>query len=266
MINDDKDKDDDEVEVEIEFEVEPEENDDGVDPIWHDEEAQEEAWDNMFEDRWEDPWYRGFEDTGNAKDEDDKETDDVGKGKGSTAKKETGTTLGYTYSTGYKFCRHSGGAFLKLPCGRTVGGASDRGQWIPEHTKLLVDCAGDSFRWRPIKLSGKATILEKFIHSHEELTLDWTDGCAPEVKAGFWATLIGEMTEPGDHIVFTCVGGHGRTGTSIASVLIEHSGLNDTQAIKFIRENYCNKAVETKEQQEYLAQLYEIARIRMKQA
>lgn len=233
--------------------------------IWHDEEEaeerlkdDEEAWDHMFESRFDDPWYRSPFD-----DEDDKEKDDVGKNSG-TASKSTGggTTLGFT--TGYKFCRHSGGAFLKLPCGRTVGGASDRGQWIPGHTKLLIDCAGDEFRWKPVKLSGAASVLEKFIHSYEKLTLDWTDGCEPEVKAGFWATLIGEMTKPGDHIVFTCVGGHGRTGTSIASVLIEHSGLTDTQAIKFIRENYCNKAVETKEQTEYLAQLYEIARFRAK--
>lgn len=53
-----------------------------------------------------------------------------------------------------------------------------------------------------------------------------------------------------------CVGGHGRTGTMLGAILIYH-GRNGTEAIDEVRKRYCDKAIETKGQEELLHSLYE---------
>lgn len=48
-----------------------------------------------------------------------------------------------------------------------------------------------------------------------------------------------------------CIGGHGRTGLFLAALVARHTGRAD--AITYVRENYCKKAVESKEQVAFLA-------------
>jgi hypothetical protein len=153
----------------------------------------------------------------------------------------------------YKKCHHNGAAAIELSCGRTIGGASSRANYVPGKTHLIVDCASDRFSYTEFKLSGRANPLSKLIDGRDWMSLRWEDGCAPQVKPGFWKTLIEQLSSPGDHIVFTCVGGHGRTGTAMAGVLIEYCGMDPIEAVSFIRDKYCSCAVETAEQEQYLA-------------
>lgn len=46
-----------------------------------------------------------------------------------------------------------------------------------------------------------------------------------------------------------CIGGHGRTGTFLAALV---STFGETDAIAYVRKNYCKKAVESKEQVSFL--------------
>jgi hypothetical protein len=54
----------------------------------------------------------------------------------------------------------------------------------------------------------------------------------------------------GETIHCGCIGGHGRTGTFICAVVKEALGIED--AINWVRENYCKKAVESGVQVEFL--------------
>lgn len=72
--------------------------------------------------------------------------------------------------------------------------------------------------------------------------LDWT------------AYMLGE----GKKIHAGCIGGHGRTGTFFAALVKTMTGEPD--AITFVRKGYCDKAVESKAQVEYLAEKFGIVK------
>ena len=58
-------------------------------------------------------------------------------------------------------------------------------------------------------------------------------------------------------IEIACIGGHGRTGTFIAATMIREGwAVND--AVEYIHGGYCNKAIETKTQEDLLEQYYNL--------
>lgn len=67
--------------------------------------------------------------------------------------------------------------------------------------------------------------------------------------------IIAEL-KTGKKIHIGCIGGHGRTGTVLAAVVAK--GLGITDAITWVRERYCVKAVESKSQVEFLAKNFGI--------
>lgn len=86
-----------------------------------------------------------------------------------------------------------------------------------------------------------------------------TDGRAPSDAVAF-VSLVDWVTEElkkGSRVHAGCVGGHGRTGTFIAAVvsLLLPEVKN---VIKFVREAYCFKAVESPEQVEFLTEHFGI--------
>jgi hypothetical protein len=61
---------------------------------------------------------------------------------------------------------------------------------------------------------------------------------------------ICNQLQSGKKIHAGCVGGHGRTGTFLAAVVAQMSGMQD--AIQYVRKHYCHKAVETSSQVKFL--------------
>lgn len=59
-----------------------------------------------------------------------------------------------------------------------------------------------------------------------------------------------EKLEAGKKVHAGCIGGHGRTGLFFAALVISMGISNDP--IAYVRKNYCKKAVESKEQVEFL--------------
>jgi len=103
----------------------------------------------------------------------------------------------------------------------------------------------------------KFKVLNKYVFKgtqvkSEVLQLDWPDGRAPEVTLQFWYELWDLL--PAKTVV-ACMGGHGRTGTCLAALMIA-SGVNYYDALKDVRKNHCNNAVESVEQEKYLHALY----------
>jgi protein-tyrosine phosphatase len=64
-----------------------------------------------------------------------------------------------------------------------------------------------------------------------------------------------ERARSGQDIEVGCLGGHGRTGTALAclAVLTGHPALD---AVAWVRSSYCTKAVETPEQEAFIAALF----------
>ena len=56
-----------------------------------------------------------------------------------------------------------------------------------------------------------------------------------------------------------CIGGHGRTGTFFAA-LVAHMMPEVKDPIAYVRENYCNEAVETEEQIAFLIEHFGVRR------
>ncbi len=89
-------------------------------------------------------------------------------------------------------------------------------------------------------------------HDH----LDWPDFGVPEnatqVVAGLRAML--DRARGGERVEIGCLGGHGRTGTALAClcVLIGHP---PSEAVAWVRANYCVSAVETAEQEAFVVGL-----------
>lgn len=84
------------------------------------------------------------------------------------------------------------------------------------------------------------------------LALAWSDGAAPIVAAEFWVELASAL--PAGTVAACCVGGHGRTGTTLAALLIA-SGMTFYEATVTIWTSYCAKAIETDAQIGYLKAL-----------
>ncbi len=98
------------------------------------------------------------------------------------------------------------------------------------------------------------------------ISMDFPDFGVPQVQDLFWYALCDDIQEHGIKSVSTqCAGGHGRTGVQLC---ILYYLLNDddvrasirdaAQLIELIRDLHCHHAVETNEQQTYIARVLDI--------
>jgi hypothetical protein len=88
------------------------------------------------------------------------------------------------------------------------------------------------------------------------LVYPWPDLGVPREPARFKRALrwlLHQATE-GKRVEIGCAGGHGRTGTMLAGLLIEQ-GMSPSRAVQKIRREYCDEAVETRSQIQMLRRL-----------
>lgn len=100
-------------------------------------------------------------------------------------------------------------------------------------------------------------VLAPFLgHSQDVISLAWQDMGAPKFRVGFWRAVHEEAKRRGiKKVLFYCIGGHGRTGTALASILVEVSKKKPEEAVEYVRKNYCPDAVESGAQKDYLKSL-----------
>jgi protein-tyrosine phosphatase len=86
--------------------------------------------------------------------------------------------------------------------------------------------------------------------------LDWPDFGVPPVASPVVAALqsLLDRARSGQRVEVGCLGGHGRTGTALACLAVL-SGHSRDDAVRWIRARYCEGAVETPEQEAFVAQL-----------
>ncbi|MVA77072.1 protein phosphatase [Auraticoccus sp. F435] len=96
-------------------------------------------------------------------------------------------------------------------------------------------------RWRP-----------GWPHDHHA----WPDLGVPDDASAALAALAALLARArdGEQVEIGCLGGHGRTGTALAALAVL-TGEDPRSAVAWVRARYCPMAVETAEQEEWVASL-----------
>lgn len=132
----------------------------------------------------------------------------------------------------------------------------------PDDDWLILNCAGEFKAYsKPVVLTGMMVPPESLELNHciPTVTLNWEDFSLPVMKLSFWTDFYRTFIENSNRsrkIIVTCMGGHGRTGTALAAILLasrKFTGYRKT--IDFVRSNYCEEAIETEDQELYLKNL-----------
>jgi hypothetical protein len=89
----------------------------------------------------------------------------------------------------------------------------------------------------------------------KEYVLDWPDRGLPGLPKAFWTDLVNYLKKDKLRMVMFCIGGHGRTGTALASLMVVGLGWKPKEAIEWIHKNYCEEAIETMPQTQYVYRL-----------
>jgi hypothetical protein len=84
-----------------------------------------------------------------------------------------------------------------------------------------------------------------------EILLDWPDMGAVSLPWQFWRDLVAHLSRAKAQMLVFCVGGHGRTGTAIACIMVA-CGWTSEDAIAWVRAHYCPQAIETRQQENYI--------------
>lgn len=85
-----------------------------------------------------------------------------------------------------------------------------------------------------------------------EMILDWPDYGIIEWPLEFWTDLMTHIDKNNLKVCVFCMGGHGRTGTAVAAMMMVSLNYTAYDAVEWLRKNYCKKVVESKSQVEYL--------------
>lgn len=156
----------------------------------------------------------------------------------------------------YQSCEHKAERpALTLSTGKVLYGAQGA-KLHPSavgHLDLILDCAGLVTAKSQFVKSRNARFrsLNQLAYP-DVVTLNWPDMTAPShIGIRFWSRLL-EMLPQSTCVA--CVGGHGRTGTALASLLVA-DGMDPEKAIVEVRTKHCRKAIETPAQEAYIKSL-----------
>ncbi len=118
------------------------------------------------------------------------------------------------------------------------------------HFDLILNLTGDTaFCGHSIPIKELARWMKS--SPPPEILLDWPDMDAVNLPWEFWKELVQYLTSHRTRMLVFCVGGHGRTGTAIACLMVA-GGWERNNAIRWIRKNYCPAAIESKAQEDYI--------------
>jgi len=125
---------------------------------------------------------------------------------------------------------------------------------------LLALQSNDDGDCAPVRLKGLAMPRLAKYSQLRVVHMDIPDGAIPGYPLNFWKDFIDELfdiavKEP-DHkakLLVRCAGGHGRTGTVLAALLVAAQILPpETDPVAWIRTHYCTEAIETSAQIQYI--------------
>ncbi len=109
----------------------------------------------------------------------------------------------------------------------------------------------------PIGLNTQArTLLPKCLISRQMppvMTIQWPDMKIPYLSKEWWTDLVKFLSTFKGDVAFFCMGGHGRTGTCLTILATLAGRVPEGECpVAWIRAEYCEKAVESDEQLDYI--------------
>lgn len=124
---------------------------------------------------------------------------------------------------------------------------------------VLVDLTGGTRPEVPVRIDGPlaAVLMTSVPTPTSFLSVSWPDMGVLALPRKFWGTLLAHVrTTPNAHLGIGCMAGLGRTGTALACLLrADNPKLTGPEAIAMVRKIYSRGAVETKDQEAYVASL-----------
>jgi len=190
----------------------------------------------------------------------------LGKGKG---KKNKSLPWKIPIKSSESQCTHTGMPMVfKIGKGKVyASGSRDVKDWDWSKLDLIVSLNGHP---TPLHKANDAALklLGTFYSltppaDFARLSMTWVDGAAPPFEPSYVKDLVA-LVAAGTDILIHCVGGHGRTGTMLVAMLCELAvkpwGKKTVDPIKWIRTNYCKRAVETDKQIDWLKDRYDIVK------
>ena len=115
--------------------------------------------------------------------------------------------------------------------------------------RFLVD---DPYRPDPVPTFG-LYLDPRWAPPWDHAHLRWVDFGVPDASELRVALRdVVQRAHRGERVEVGCLGGHGRTGTALACLAVL-AGTPPEEAVAWVREVYCEKAVETDEQREFVA-------------
>lgn len=124
---------------------------------------------------------------------------------------------------------------------------------------VLVDLTGGAKPEVPVQVNGPlAAALGGVIPQPASfLAISWPDMGVLALSRSFWAAVLAHVrTTPYRHLGIGCLAGLGRTGTALACLLrASDPSITGPEAIATVRRLYNKGAVETKDQEAYVASL-----------
>ncbi len=181
---------------------------------------------------------------------------------------KTGAAYSYGYSRSK--CTHDGMAQPVLNVGKA-------GELWGGSMSELVECAGwdlvvsavgfTSFIKNPITFGGneeaRARLNPDLLKWNPPacIGIDWPDRGVPNLGRAWWKALAKEIKGIDGKVGVCCMGGHGRTGTMLAILVPLLGGLKGKKAcpVTWVRKNYCEEAVESDAQIDYVEYITERA-------
>lgn len=167
----------------------------------------------------------------------------------------TGQGQGQTFNV-KPACQHTGHTpFRTLSNGMVLYPGQGMKMADTRHLDVVLDLAGLVKVSRPFVASsgpaGRRFLRLNKMVSAQIVRLDWPDMTAPlHVRLEFWSEL-GKMLA-GQHVGVACMGGHGRTGTALAALMVAVDHTPGQDAIDIVRKDHCARAIETKQQESYI--------------
>ncbi|HWP59500.1 MAG TPA: hypothetical protein VNL14_16530 [Candidatus Acidoferrales bacterium] len=164
---------------------------------------------------------------------------------------------------GWVQCRHAPTLICSLE-GVQIYGASKSKVSYEELARvkadLLVNLTGYSVysRNKILKAGRRWASLQRHFEQDrvEEIIIDWPDMGVINAGRQFWADFFQLLKQNGyKNVVFFCIGGHGRTGTAVGSLMTVALDIHGGKAIKAIRSGYCKKAIESRTQEDYVRRM-----------
>ena len=184
-----------------------------------------------------------------------------GKGKGGYMEDLTGVSGAYAddgvtvYGGSFDSDRHKPTEIIKGDNYSIWIGSEEKCEKEVHKFNIVLNCTGRSLFEPSNHVLPKE--LEQFVEQDtpndtEEYLLDWDDYSDINLKAEFWGAFTDYLEGRKAKCLIFCTGGHGRTGTATACLLIAACDYTAMQAIEYLRKEYCHKAVESKTQTEYV--------------